>query len=301
MKLMLTLLLVVACFGFVWADTYTECDYGGLNAHKGVIMGTFIAYNTAGAYFQDNGETTDKIQGTYFQLPLRLGFAFNDYWSAYFLFPLGRQTIKRLDVDDEGTDVENESVLGNGNPWLIGKWQRPTGSGFFMGPRLGFRFPILTKTAEDVTEDEIALGDKHFAIDIAAVGRSEPENRRFRLDTSVGVRYYMEATYNTGAGDYETQPGLMYYVTAEPGFAWGRDKSLGTYAILRYEGQGNTVTEGNDVAETSNYVFNIGLKQDWKIDQYNRLELRGTYDVAGKNAFQYFQIGLGYSGIAPTR
>jgi hypothetical protein len=288
MRSVFAVAFILAVFVLVSADVYTECDYGRLNSTKGVYLGTLAGYNTASNFFDNNGDNQSGIDMTYTQIPIRAGFAFNQYWTAYFLLPLGQYHVESADSD-----------FGLSNPWLVAKWVRQTGNGFFMGPRLGFRFPFASSTIEN-SGDKLPLGDKNFAIDLAAVGRSHPESRAFRLDASAGIRYYLEASYDVGGGSFDYQPGMFYYISAEPGFAWGRAKDLATYVILRYEGAGDSKTDGTSDDDTF-FHFDAGLKQDWMIDENNCLELRGTYTVMGKNYPQYIQFALGYNGIIPTR
>jgi hypothetical protein len=288
MRSALVAAIILTAFVLVSADVYTECDYGRLNSTKGVYLGTLAGFNTASSFFDNNGDTQSGIDMTYTQIPIRAGFAFNPYWTAYFLLPLGQYHVETTDSD-----------FGLSNPWLVAKWVRPSGNGFYLGPRLGFRFPFASSTVENAG-DKIPLGDKNFAIDLGVVGRSHPESRAFRLDTSLGARYYMEASYDIDGFSYNYQPGFFYYVMAEPGFAWGREKDLATYVVLRYEGAGDSKSEGSSNSDAF-FNFNVGLKQDWMMDENNCLELRGVYTVMGKNYPQYLQIALGYNGIIPTK
>ncbi len=301
MRSALAAAIILTAFVLVSADVYTECDYGRLNATKGVYVGTLAGYNTASSIFDSNSDSQSGIDMTYTQIPIRAGFAFNQYWTAYFLLPLGQ--ISADVVADDGSVTNVSSDFGLSNPWLVAKWVRPTGSGFYMGPRLGFRFPFASSTVEN-SGDKIPLGDKNFAIDLGAVGRSHPDGRAFRLDTSAGIRYYMEASYDAEllgvTTSYDYQPGMFYYIMAEPGFAWGRAKDLATCVILRYEGAGDSKTDGSSNSNAS-FHFDVGLKQDWMMDDNNCLELRGSYAMMGKNYPQYMQIALGYNGIIPTR
>lgn len=301
MRSALVAAIILTAFALVSADVYTECDYGRLNATKGVYVGTLAGYNTASKFFDDNGDAQEDLTYNYMQVPLRLGYAFNEYWTAYFLLPLGQIT---AEFDSGAGTSSMDSAFGLSNPWFIAKWIRPTGSGFYMGPRLGFRLPFASTTPENVADDEIPLGDKSFGIDLGVVGRSQPEGRSFRLDTSAGIRYYMEASYDVEflgvSTTYDYQPGMFYYIMAEPGIAWGREKDLATYVILRYEGSGDSTTEG-DSGDDAGFHFDVGLKQDWMMDANNCLELRGSYVMMGKNYPQYMQIALGYNGIIPTR
>lgn len=288
MRSALAVAFILTVFVLVSADVYTECDYGRLNSTKGVYLGTLAGFNTASSIFDNNGDSQSGADISYTQIPIRAGFAFNQYWTAYFLLPLGQYHAEGADSD-----------FGLSNPWLVAKWVRPSGSGFYLGPRLGFRFPFASSTAEN-SGDKIPLGDKNFAIDLGVVGRSHPESRAFRLDTSLGARYYTEASYDIDGFSYKYQPGFFYYVMAEPGFAWGRSKDLASYVVLRYEGSGDSKSEGSSNSD-SFFHFDAGIKQDWMMDDNNCLELRGVYTVMGKNYPQYFQIALGYNGIIPSR
>jgi hypothetical protein len=301
MRSALVAAIILTAFVLVSADVYTECDYGRLNSTKGVYLGTLAGFNTASSIFDNNGDSQSGIDHSYTQIPIRAGFAFNPYWTAYFLLPLGQRSEDV--VADDGTVANVSSDFGLSNPWLVVKWVRPSGSGFYLGPRLGFRFPFASSTVEN-SGDKLPLGDKNFAIDLGVVGRSHPESRAFRLDTSLGIRYYMEASYDVEvagvSSSYDYQPGMFYYIMAEPGFAWGRAKDLATYAILRYEGAGDSKTSGDSNSDTF-FHFDAGLKQDWMMDDNNCLELRGVYTMMGKNYPQYFQIALGYNGIIPSK
>jgi hypothetical protein len=298
MRSVFAVAFILAVFVLVSADVYTECDYGRLNSTKGVYLGTLAGYNTASNFFDNNGDSHSGINHTYTQIPIRAGFAFNPYWTAYFLLPLGQISADVTATD--GTVSNVSSDFGLSNPWLVAKWVRPSGSGFYLGPRLGFRFPFASSTDENAGSGKLAVGDKNFAIDLGAVGRSQPESRSFRLDTSVGIRYYMDATYDIAGTSVKKQPGMFYYIMAEPGFAWGRAKDLATYVVLRFEGSGDSKTDGSSNSNAS-FHFDAGLKQDWMMDDNNCLELRGVYTVMGKNYPQYIQIALGYNGIIPTK
>jgi hypothetical protein len=302
-------------------DPLYDFDYARAGV-KGLYVTGGPDINMDSALYDKDGK---KIEGTDYSsmdiwVPIRLGYCFNEQYSAGIVLP-----IASLDHKTTVAGVESkEANTGLGNPWIWAKGVYTTGSGFMIGPRLGVKLPVLAYTMEDQMKDfmsdptadvKAVTGDKSMAIDVAAVFSARPESNPFRLDGQLALRYSMEGTYSydfdflgtTVAYEVKDTPGMMLDFRAMPGMAFGGNKNFEAYLWLEYammltEGKTTTSVDGLAGDETKTKggsMFSAGIKADYGFDPNNNLELKFLYDVMAAGP-ETTTAGVTTSGVIPA-
>lgn len=149
----------------------------------------FIA-NGHFAYYKNGGTDTG---GALF-IPLEVGYAFDERWSASFILPL-----------EKTMPFGGGGKFGLADPWIKGKFIPMLGPNFSIGPRIAFRLPVGT--------DGIAT--KHIAIDFAGLVHLGYKTA-FKLDAQLGMTLELK---KTDAG-VESKFPSPFYLIAEPGYAF---------------------------------------------------------------------------------
>jgi hypothetical protein len=333
--LMLPVLALASVIDPLWDFDYARAGVKGLYVAGGPDV------NMDNALYDKDGKKVENIDYSSMDIwvPIKLGYSFNECYSAGVVVPLAS-----LDHKTTIGGVEaSETNFGLGNPWVWGKGVFMTGNGFMVGPRLGIKIPALAYTMEDQAKDMIddptadvkaITGDKSLAIDVAAVFAARPESNSFRLDGQLALRYSMEGTYSydmtyvdpisgtTTTMSVETKdtPGMWLDFRAMPGMAFGGNKNFEAYLWLEYammltEGKTTATVDGvsgDEVTTKGGSMFSAGIKADYAFDPNNNVELKFLYDVmaagpeitsAGVSASGSMpagmSVGVGYFGYIP--
>jgi hypothetical protein len=293
-------------------DPLYDFDYARAGV-KGLYVTGGPDVNMDNAVYDKDGKKIDQPAGFKYSsmdiwVPIRLGYSFNEKYSAGVVVPIASLSHKTTAMT--GAEEVTQANTGLGNPWVWGKGVFTTGSGFMIGPRLGVKIPALAYTMEDQIKDMIAdptadvkatTGDKSLAIDVAAVFAARPESNSFRLDGQLALRYSMEGKYSydveipatplTPAQTVTTEvaytPGMMLDFRAMPGMAFGGNKNFEAYLWLEYammltESTSTTTSGGTaapEVKTKGGSMFSGGIKADYAFDPNNNLELKFLYDV----------------------
>lgn len=302
-------------------DPLYDFDYARAGV-KGLYVTGGPDINMDSALYDKDGKKLEDIDYSSMDIwvPIRLGYCFNEQYSAGIVLP-----IASLDHKTTVAGVESKEVnTGLGNPWVWAKGVYTTGSGFMIGPRLGVKVPALAYTMEDQMKDfmddptadpKAITGDKSLAIDVAAVFSARPESNPFRMDGSLALRYSMEGTYSydmdflgtTVTTEIKNTPGMWLDFRAMPGMAFGGNKSFEAYLWLEYammltEGKSTMSVDGvagDEETSKGGSMFTAGIKADYAFDPNNNLELKFLYDVMAAGP-EYTTAGVSESGAMPA-
>jgi hypothetical protein len=335
---LVAIMLPVLAFASMLDPLY-DFDYARAGV-KGLYVTGGPDINMDSALYDKDGKKIEGIDYSSMDIwvPIRLGYCFNEQYSAGIVLPIASLDHKTTVAGVEGKEVNT----GLGNPWIWAKGIYTTGSGFMIGPRLGVKVPALAYTYEDQVKDMIddptadvkaITGDKSLAIDVAAVFSARPESNPFRLDGQLALRYSMEGTYSydmvfvdplggetTMSAEVKDTPGMMLDFRAMPGMAFGGNKNFEAYLWLEYAmmlTEGKTTSSfdgvaGDETTTKGGSMFTAGIKADYGFDPNNNLELKFLYDVmaAGPESTTAgvstsgsipagMSVGVGYFGYIP--
>lgn len=276
--LTLALALVAGAYAFNWPGSFpydglVTKDHGALLIPPRTlhIHGGFFYHDVLNQYFDADGEAQDDtfppfISTDYvaYGIPLDLGYAFNESWQ----FDATGQVINWKRGDGEAFKF--------GDTWIKVRGVFGSEEQYRLGPRLAAKIP----TGDDVS----GIGDGQADIDLALLG-AKCGGGMFRSNEQLGVRYRLKNS------DTDTQPGILAYLSAEPGLALGADQKFIIAVPLAFEYflESKTADEGN---EDDGYGFAAGLKPTYAFDDKNALNLTVLYPVMGKNTDKELYVGL---------
>jgi hypothetical protein len=320
-------------------DPLYDFDYARAGV-KGLYVTGGPDINMDNALYDKDGKKIDQPDGFKYSsmdiwVPIRLGYSFNEMYSAGVVIPIA--SLSHKTTAGNGAEEVTQANTGLGNPWVWGKGIYVTGNGFMIGPRLGIKIPALAYTIEDQYKDimddptadvKATTGDKSMAIDVAAVFAARPESNPFRLDGQLALRYNMEGTYSfdtmdllgsTVTTEIKNTPGMMLDFRAMPGMAFGGNKNFEAYLWLEYAmmltESSTKVTVGGlespEVKTKGGSMFSAGIKADYGFDPNNNVELKFLYDVMAAGTQDSdtstdaapmpagMSVGIGYFGYIP--
>lgn len=156
----------------------------------------FIA-NGHFAYYKFGGTAT----GGFLAIPLEIGFAFDERWSASFVLPL----VKTMPNGGGGN-------FGIDQPWLKGKFIPMIAPNISLGPRIAFRLPLASNTINPI---------KAMAIDFAGLVHLGYKTA-FKLDAQIGMTLELSKTIAT----VDHKAASPFYFIAEPGYAFNPKMSF---------------------------------------------------------------------------
>ncbi len=262
-----------------------------------------IAFDMASKGFDKDGNSVDfgDMDQTIIGIPLNIGYAFDERWSA-------DVTVQLLQ-----NKIGDTSTFGLGDLWVKTRALWETGPDFYLGPRLAVKAPI--GKWKDLDVDQLPLGDGQMDVDLAAVAAKYGTETPFKATGALGFRYRMKRSYSvtvvlppplgTQTYDVDYTPGMMIYTHLEPGLGIG-DQKFQLYVPIGYETTMEDKTEFSDPSiptpegMTTSALY-VGLHPKYAIDEYNTLGLSFLYTVMGKNVPQGMLIGLTANSYIPLK
>jgi outer membrane protein OmpA-like peptidoglycan-associated protein len=249
-------------------------DHGALPIPPGTLHlhGGFFYHDVLNQYFDDDGVAQDDRFYPYsthdyyaYGVPLDIGYAFNERWELDATFQLLRWR------RGGGT------ALSFGDTWVKVRRLFEPSDGYRLGPRLAVKLP----TGDTVS----GLGDGQADIDVGVVSAKYGGDGHFKSNGQLGLRYRLKNS------DTDTQPGLLAYAVAEPGWGFGDDQKfiLAVPLAFNYFLESKTAGAGN---EDEGYGFAAGIKPTYRFNEKASLDLTVLYPIAGDNTDRELYVGF---------